>query len=94
MVLQMMTESETPKSLTFHISHDIYPMDCLVQAIRDFDHFCRVVTRSNEAHSIIDVLPNNNSAHAPDKIAAEFLNYLLILSYRSQVSPPPGKKQQ
>ncbi len=94
MVLQMMSESETPKGLSFHISHDIYPMDCLAQAIRDFYHFCRVVTRSAEAHSIIDVLPNNNTGHAPEKITAEFLNYLLILSCRSQLSPPPGKKQQ
>lgn len=65
------------------ILHDLYPKECLIEAIRQFSPFCEVtVMGSNNTESVIRISAEAKEPLRAEEITGEFLNYLLDLSCR------------
>lgn len=68
----------------FVLYHDLYPEDCILEAIQKYKDFCSFkVSKSDENSSLIYISPKSDSSLSAGQITAEFLNYLLNLSCRS-----------
>jgi len=66
------------------LSHDLYPEDCIVEAIHKYKDFCSLeLLKSGENKSFLYIYTKSDSSVKVDQIISEFLNYLLDLSCRS-----------
>jgi hypothetical protein len=77
------------------ISHALYPKDCLLEAIKQFEPFCVVTTvSSSETESVIYISSKATTAMKTEVLTGEFLNYVLNLSCRSVLGMPLFKSMR
>lgn len=84
---QTMIYMETTDPSQFTIAHDLYPKDCMVEAIDRFRDVCSIyIMQPGESESVISIRPVSHISLQPNVVACEFLNYLLTLSCRSVIA--------
>jgi hypothetical protein len=65
------------------ILHDLYPKECLIEAVKQFSPFCEItVIGSHETESVINISAKPKETLKAEEIVGEFMNYLLDLSCR------------
>jgi hypothetical protein len=73
-------------SVRLPLSGLIYPRECVDQAVLAYAHLCSIeVSEMAPGECVIEVRPRTSNALSEDRLAHEFLNYLLDLSVESQL---------
>jgi hypothetical protein len=75
-------------SVRLQLSEAIYPRKCLDEAIATYSGLCSVeVSEVSSQACIIEIKPSGDIEAEGDRVAHEFMNYLLDLSLENHLRP-------